>query len=135
MLKLVKREDIKQDAWIKPDGLDYCLDCWKIYMGKDDRDLSSSRMTFGGGVQDNAGTVGYESDPYIEQRRADLRIGEAAGAEIEEMKEFHRWAIYMKCGIATVWRFPNSNFMDVAVAASEELTRKLKLNVATRIYF
>src|SRR5690349_1274664 len=90
----VRKEDVQVDRWSKPDGLAYCLDCWKDWMLSDDRDLSASRMKLGAGSEEDQDRAGYESDPYADQRAADMRIGEATGAMIEGLKPAWRWAIY-----------------------------------------
>lgn len=127
MLKLVKREDIKQDAWIKPDGLDYCLDVWKDWMGRADTDLGIkgqvSMRADGGGNNDTA------------IMRRDNEIAEATDAMIDSLKMYHRAAIYRKCGISQVWAFPNANFIQQAEDARAALTEKLRTNVATRTLF
>lgn len=134
----VRKEDVQVDRWVKPDGLSYCLDCWKDWMLSDDRDLSAARMKLHSPAEErdeDGNPIGYESDPYGDQRKADMRIGEATGAMIEDMKPAWRWAIYMKCSIATQWKFPSLNFMDVIQAAEEALTEKLRRNIATATLF
>ena len=135
MLRRVKKEDFKADSWVKPDGLATCLDCWKDWMLSDDRDLSASRMQFRGGAEDDAEKVAYESNPNDEQRKADYVIGAATGAVIDDLKAVHRWAIYKKCSITTVWRFPNMDLIAAVSAAEEVLTEKLKKNIATENLF
>src|SRR5688572_8549753 len=99
-VRRVRREDVSIHPALKPDGLSICLECWKDWMLSDDRDLSASRMKLGGGAPEDEEREGYESDPYLEQRRADMKLGEATGAMIEDLKPCWRWSIYKKCGIS-----------------------------------
>lgn len=137
MMRRVKRADVQAQAIIKPDGLSICLECWKSWMLSDDRDLSASRMKLEGGAQDDEDQEhgGYESDPYVEQRKADMKVGEATGAMIEDLKACWRWAIYKKCGIATVWNFPSVDFLSCLADAQAELESKLRKHIATSTQF
>jgi hypothetical protein len=136
-MRRVRKEEVQIDAWVKPDGLNVCLECWKDWMLSDDRDLSASRMQLRGGAEDDddQARAGYDSDPYAEQRKADYKIGEATGAMIEGMKPAWRWAIYMKCSVATQWKFPQLDYLTVLAEAETCLTEKLKKNIATAIQF
>lgn len=133
-LRRIRKEDVTIPPAIKQDGLSVCLECWKLWMQSDDRDLSASRMKLRGR---EAGELpeGYESDPYAEQRRADMQIGEATGALIEGLKPAHRWAIYKGCGISSVWNFPSVDFPTCLAAAQAELERKLRGHIATATQF
>lgn len=141
-MRRVTKQEVQCDPFIKPDGLEYCLSCWKVWMQTDDRNLSASRMKFEGG-DDKDGKeddserekVAYESDPYEEQRKADGKIGLATDAMIESMPRLHVWAIYRMCSISTQWNFPNAAFQDVAEAASNNLRNKLCCHSATAILF
>lgn len=132
----VKREDIQVPTIVKPDGLSVCLECWKSWMLSDDRDLSASRMRLeGGALDDSERHEGYESDPYEDQRRADMKVGEATGAMIEDLKPAWRWAIYKKCSISTVWNFPSVDFLSCLIDAQVELESKLRNHIATATQF
>jgi hypothetical protein len=131
MLKRVRKEDVQKETFVKPDGLLRCLDCWKIYMGQDDRDLSASRMQLKAGSE----LAAYESDINADQRKHDIRIGEATDAMIDGLPRIHIWAIYRKCSIATVWNFPRAAWIDVLEIAEANLTEKLKKNIATALLF
>ena len=133
LLRRVKKEESISTAFVKPDGLATCLDCWKTWMLSDDRDLSASRMKLGGGADEEP--VGYESDVYAEQRKADIAVGAATGAMIDSLKPAWRWAIYKKCSISTQWKFPQLNFLDVLAAAEADLENKLRKNIATATQF
>ena len=126
----VRKEHIKPDTWVQPDGLDLCMACWKEYMQFDDRDLSVSRVRLHGGEED-ADRVAYESDPYIEQRKADIKIGEATDAMIDSLSRLHIWAIYKAYGIGQVWNFPNADLAATVAAAKVELEVKLRRNLVT----
>lgn len=129
----VKKSETTPVQIIKPDGLDYCLDCWKSYMGKDDRDLSASRMQFNGGADEEK--IAYESNVNDDQRKADGAIGAATDAMIESMTRLHSWAIYRMCSITTQWNYPNANYIEVVQAACDDLRKKLKNNIATGTLF
>lgn len=132
----VRKEDVQIHPVLKQDGLSICLECWKTWMLSDDRDLSASRMRLDGGYADeDRELAAYESDPYEEQRRADMKVGEATGAIIEDLKPCWRWAIYRKCGISTVWNFPLVDFLSCLADAQAELESKLRVHIATATQF
>lgn len=133
-IRRVRKEDVVIPPPIKQDGLSICLACWKLWMQSDDRDLSAARMKL---RARGAGELpeGYTSDPNEEQRRADMQIGEATGALIEDLKPAHRWAIYKGCGIASVWNFPSVDFLSCLASAHAELERKLRGHIATATQF
>lgn len=113
-----------------------CLECWKDWMLTDDRDLSAARMKLLPGDRDDAEEVeGYESDPYTEQRRDDMKVGEATGAMIEELKPVWRWSIHKKMGVCQVWNFPSADFLSSLEQAQAELERKLRNHIATAMKF
>lgn len=134
MLRRVRKEDVQYLTAVKPDGLNVCLECWKSYMLTDDRDLSASRVKLASGDRDGE-RAAYQSDPNDEQRKADMRIGEATDAMIGGLRQLHQWAIKKKCGITTVWAFPTADFIATLEDAEAELTRKLKNNIATATQF
>jgi hypothetical protein len=71
----------------------------------------------------------------IEQRRADIKIGEATNAMIDDMKPAQAWAIKKSCGITTVWNFPSVNYMATLGSAHAELESKLRRNISTATLF
>lgn len=127
---------IAPNLWEKPGGFEICIECWKYFMLGDDRDLSASRMKLAGGVDDDEEMhSGYESDPNVEQRRSDLKIGEATNAMINSLKTHHLWAIHKHYGIAQVWNFPQLDYLVVVIDAMSELEKKLRKNIATSSKF
>lgn len=126
----VRRDEVRPTTFAKPDGLDLCLACWKDWMtGDQDTDL---------GVKTMRGLAGEgESGPdiYEAQQVADQRIGAATDAMINSLDRIHAWAIYRSCSLASVWRFPNADFLAVAAEAKRQLTEKLKKNVCTATLF
>lgn len=127
----VRKQDIKIDAWVKPDPMETCLECWKMYMhGDADRDLGAKTMHGLAGDED-----AYGVDPSESQQARDMRIGAATDAMIDSLKRIHIWAIYELCSIATPWKYPNADLLIVGPEAMKELERKLKINVATGILF
>lgn len=124
----------KSETYYKRNGLSACLECWVEWMRKDDRDLGASRMKLEA-REPNEEHEGYESDPYEDQRQADLKIGAAVGAMIDSLKTNQRWAIHKSQGITTQWNFPSSDYATVLQDAQAELEKKLRKNIATWIYF
>lgn len=120
--------------WIQPDGLDICLACWQDYMRCDDRDLGISRVHLQGSVEEDAHAT-CESDPYAEQRKADLKIGEATDAMIDSLPRLYIWAIYKAYGIGQAWNFPHADLMVTLEEAKRELEGKLRWNALTRAKF
>ena len=107
--------------------LEYCLECWKLYLrGGDDRDLGTKTMT---GMVGNSD--GYGSDMYDEQHKTDMQFGQATYVVISALSQLHRWAIYKSCSVASPWNYPNANLVTVAELARIELISKLKKNVCT----
>lgn len=133
MLRRVRKEEVQAIQPPKQDGLKVCLDCWKLYMDSDDRDLSAARMKLQSASEDNP--EGYESDPYGDQRKADIRIGEATNAMIDDLKPAQRWSIHKACGITTVWNFPSVDFPTTLAGAHADLEKKLRNNIATATVF
>ena len=133
-MRRVMKSEVVVEKFIKGDGLEYCLACYKDYMQLDDRDLSESKMLLRGGDEDDKDgkNKGYESDPYGDQRKADKKIGEATHNVIEQdLTPQHAWAIKKLMGIATVWKFPLLNFMSAAIEAKKQLEIKLRKNFDT----
>jgi hypothetical protein len=130
-LRRVRKEDVQATTFVRPDGLDLCLTCWKEWMGRDDTDL---------GIK-NQSTLRGEGDGYgsadTSQMRRDNEIGEATDAMVRSLKVSHQWAMRRKCGIArgNVWNFPQLDYIAEAQEASAELEKKLRVNIATRLLF
>lgn len=126
----VRRSEVSSPAFMKPDGLDYCLDCWKSWMGGDsDRDM---------GIKTMRGLAGDDSrnlDIGEAQQESDVKIAAATDAMISGLSRMHIWAIKRACSISSVWDFPNADFITVATEAKQELTKKLKNNVCTSVLF
>lgn len=135
MLRRVRKEEFDSaPVFNRQDGLFVCLDCWKQYMLQDDRDLSVSRMQLRRGDK-MTDPAGYESDPYYEQHKEDLRIGEATNTMINDLKACWRWAIYRKCSITTVWNFPSVDFLACLEDAQAALESKLRVDITTATQF
>jgi hypothetical protein len=127
-LRRVRREEVAQPAFNKPDPYAQLMACWVDYMRVDDRDLGAGGMKL-------EGEASPDYNVNDAQRAADLKIGEAVGAMVDSLTMQHRWAIYKSQRIATVWRFPNADYEAVLMAARDDLEEKLKKNVATRLYW
>lgn len=128
-LRRVRKDDAKAPTWLKPDPLDYCLDCWKTWMHRTDTDLGAQTHRSLRGDGD-----GYGNSETMAMRR-DNEIAEATDAMISSLSAAHRWAVYRKCSVTSVWRFPSLDFIAAAQEACCELEKKLRLNIATRLLF
>jgi hypothetical protein len=113
----------------RTDGLDICLDCWKEWMGRNDTDLGAQSQKTLRGDGDGYGNTDTS------QMRRDNEIAQATDAMIHSLSSVHRWAIHRKAGLATAWRFPNLDYLTVAIEACEVLEKKLRGNNATRMVF
>jgi len=129
VLRRVRKIDAKTDAWVRPDALDTCLYCWRVWMGRRDTDLGAKSQRTLQGDGD-----GFGNSETMAARR-DNEIAEATDAMIGDLTSAHRWAIFRKCSIATAWRFPQLDYMTTAQEAVESLEKKLRGNVATRMLF
>lgn len=122
---------LRVDPWTAPDPLDLCLELWKAWMGSDsDRDLGAKTMRGLSGEGEGGG-----ADLNETQHANDVRLAEAVDAMIDSMARIHIWAIYTSCSQATPWKFPHVSFVDVAIEAREDLTRRLKNNFCTAVLF
>jgi len=130
----VRKEHIKPDTWIKPDGLDLCMACWKAYMDVDDRDLGYSSLRLQGGEEDLA-LAASDADPNVKQRLADLKVGAATDAMIDSLSRLHIWAIYKAYGMGQVWSFPNADLATTLAVAKVELEVKLRGNLVACLMF
>jgi hypothetical protein len=129
-LRRVRKVEVVTQPFVKADGLDTCLACWKDWMtGDQDKDLGMKTM------RGLSGEEGDAPDIYEAQQDADHRIGAATDAMINSLSRIHVWAIYRTCSIASVWKFPNADFAVVATEARDELTQKLKRNICTATLF
>jgi len=128
----VRKSQIPESPHIQADGLDICLACWRDYMHTDDKARAEALMQFRIKPEEGGG---YDSDPYGEQHRADLRIGEATDAMISSLIRMQIWAIYKAYGIGQVWDFPNADFAQTLEMAKIELEKKLRNNIATATKF
>lgn len=135
MLRRVRKEDVHRPMAqnTERDGLQICLDCWKLWMHKDDRDLSASRVKLNGldETDEDFEPVGYESDVWEKQRLEDYRIGESTNAMIESLKPCWKWAIYKSCSISTQWRFDKIDYITAAVDAMVDLEIRLRRHFDT----
>lgn len=127
-LRRVRREEVARPAFDKPDPYAQLMAYWADYMRVDDRDLGSRGMKLASDADD-------DRDVHAQQRAADLKMGEVVNAMVDSLTIQHRWAIAKSQGIASMWRFQNARYEDVLADARDELEKKLRNNVATRLYF
>lgn len=130
-----RRETWQSPQSTKAEPYAFCMACWVDFMTVDDRDSGASRMNLHSRDEEDKEDGDYRSDPYSEQRKADLKTGEAVNAMVESLTIEHRWAIHKSQGMTTQWRFPNADYMQVLLRAQQELERKLRNNFTTGIYF
>lgn len=131
MLVRVKKQDVNNEKWNRPDPLEYCLAVWKEWMhASGQRNLGARIM---GGLAGDADGRGY--DIHEAQHSHDMHVAAATDAMIDSLDRLHIWAIYASCSIATAWRFPNADVATTAFEAKRELVKKLKNNECTRNLF
>lgn len=111
------------------DPTSYCLDCWKTWMATTSY---AGRQTMRGLT---GNTDGHGTDLYEAQLRHDNEIAAATDAMIESLPRLYVWAIYVSCGVSTVWRYPNASLFEVHREALELLEKKLRANSCTRRLF
>ncbi len=135
-LRRVRRDEVKADSFMKPDGLDHCLECWKDWMGRDDRDLGMQmqQCMVGKGAYGDGDCEG-DGDIDSVSKRLNNEIASATDAMVRSLKVSHQWAIKRKCGLATVWNYPALDFMHEAHDACVELGKKLRGNAVTKAFF
>lgn len=132
-LRRVRKADVPVQSFVRADGLDTCLACWKAWMtGDEDKDLGIKTMR---GLSGEEGEEASTADIHEAQQEADHRIGAATDAMINSLSRIHMWAVYRSCSITSVWRFPNADLVEVAEEARSALGLKLKANSATSILF
>ncbi len=134
-LRRVRRDDVKADSWVKPDGLDHCLECWKVWMGRDDTDLGMQLQKTLTGKDSRDRDDDAPGDAYAMNTKMDNEVAEATDAMIRGLKTSHQWAIKNKCSVATVWNFPQLDFVAEAQDACEQLEVKLRNNTVTKPFF
>jgi len=127
-LRRVRREDVTKPTINKPDPYIQLLACWLDYMRVDDRDLGLRGMLLASDAEPDVNV-------HDAQRAADLKLGETVNAMVDSLAMLHRWAIYKSQGIATAWRFANVDYAHTLIDARDALEKKLKKNIATRLYF
>jgi hypothetical protein len=127
-LRRVRREDVAPSTVVKPDPYALLMACWSDFMRTDDRDLGAGGMKLKGDGAD-------DKDVHEQQLAADMKVGEAVNAMVDSLTALHRWAICKSQGISRGWRFPNADYELVLSEARDDLEKKLRNNVATRLYF
>lgn len=129
---------LRVDPWTAPDPLDYCLECWKVWMAGDaDRDLGTKTMRglAGGADIEDADEAPRGPDVYEAQQQHETRIAAATDAMIDSLPRIQAWAIYRSCSMSTAWRFPNADLVTAAAEARAALTALLKKNICTGTLF
>ena len=107
--------------------LDECLSLWADWMRrqsvfKDDTHLSQ--------------IFGMSNRTFDDMCDAiDIAACEAVDAMIDSLSTQHQWAIYKRCGMASVWRYDRLNFVETLTSAEIELEKKLRKNNALTQFF
>ena len=127
-LRRVRRDEVRAPAFSQPDQNGVLMACWCDLMRADDRDLGAGGMKLESDAEPDVNV-------HDAQRKTDMKIGEAVNAMVDSLSTQHRWAICKSQRLATVWRFPNADYEVVLMEARDELEKKLRKNVATRLYF
>jgi hypothetical protein len=130
----VRKSVVKPDTWIKPDGFDYCMVCWKDYMQIKDREGHYASVHLQGGAIDPE-QIADDSDVYARQRKDDLEIAVATNAKVDSLIRLHYWAICKAYGVREVWNFPNADFMTTFEVAKVELEKMLRYGDGTSTKF
>lgn len=115
------------------DQVDYCLECWKVFMSFDNERNKLDAKTMSLMTGDSDGYDGQDDDKL--EHAHENRIGDATDASISSLKRINQWAIYKKFGIGQIWSFPNADLLIVYPKAIEELESKLRSNSCTSILF
>ena len=116
--------------------LQICLNHWRTWMHRNDRDLGAKTQAgFGGGRDDEEGYDDSAAACEAAIHRASREIAMATDAMIDSLPRHYKAAIYRSCNIVSVWRFPNLDFTVTLPEAEKELIGKLSKNVATRTFF
>lgn len=130
---------LRVDPWTEPAPLDICLAHWTDWMKQDDRDLGAksqagilSEMSAGNGAYDGEGDSAASGAAAA---RASREIALATDAMINSLPRDYKAAIWRRCNIASVWRFPTMDFSEVLPLAEKCLDEKLSKNVATRAFW
>ena len=131
------RRDEFQANFVKPDGLALCLDYWARWMRRTETDLGArGQACLRGDAPVEGEHEGYDEDTaYASQSRYEQDVAQATDAMIDSLYRHHRAAIYRRCSIANVWRFPNLDFATALPEAESELSNKLSKNIVTRSFF
>lgn len=116
--------------------LQLCINHWREWMHHSDRDLGAKGQS--GLLKSADEHQGYDDGGAAGDAaaaRASREIAMATDAMIDSLPRHYKAAIYRSCSIASVWRFPNLDFMATLPLAEAELREKLAKNVATRAFF
>lgn len=108
--------------------LDRCLSEWSRYQRRDD---ARGGYRCRDSILESDGAADFEQ--LVD--RVDNDVAMAVDAMVNSLTTHHAWAIKLKCGIATVWRFAQLEYDKTRVAAEDELTKKLKRNSVTANFF
>lgn len=125
--------------WAEPSPLDICLGHWSDWMRQDDRDLGAKGQTgIKGGPDEEGAHEGFDCDGAASDAaaaRASREIAIATDAMINSLPRDFKAAIWRRCNIASVWKFPNMDFTEVLPMAERALDEKLSRNIATRAFW
>lgn len=139
LVKAIQIKPLSVDPWSPPDPLDVCLECWKIWMTRNDGDLGTQRqklLTSDDGENEEERTKrDAESIAAAAKQRWDNEIAEATDAAINSLRACDRWAIYKMSGLSSVWDFPTLDYMTFIQTAKARAEQILRTNIATRALF
>jgi hypothetical protein len=127
-LRRVRKAEASPSTVRTADPYAMLMACWVDYMSVRNLDLGGRGMKLIGDAVPDA-TVGEA------QYMADLKLGECVNAMVSSLPMVGQWAICKSQGVAKVWRYPNACYESVLMDARDELEKKLRNNVATRLYW
>lgn len=128
VLRRVRRSDAPPSTVRTADPYAMLMACWVDYMDVRNLDLGSRGMKLAG---DAAPDATVDEAQYM----SNLKLGECVDAMVSSLPMIGQWAICKSQGVAKVWRYPNACYESVLMDARNELEKKLRINVATRIYW
>lgn len=108
--------------------LDRCLAEWTRYHGRSDK---QGGYRYKDSICESEGAADFEQLTD----RVDNDIAMAVDAMVDSLPQHHRWAICIKAGLATAWKFAQLQYDKTLAEAEAELIIKLKRNSATSNFF
>jgi hypothetical protein len=139
LVKAIQIKPLIVAPWAPLAPLDVSLECWKIWMTRNDGDLGTQRqklLTSDDGENDEERTKrDAKSIAAAAEQRRDNEIADATDAANNSLLACDRWAIYKMSGLSSVWDFPTVDYMTFIQRAKAQAVQILRINIATRVLF